>query len=91
MSIFGIFYFGIVTPLSLYSDLNLNYMLSPPLMMDGLDYRLESCVAIGAGFFVARLAATIFEFVFRRVIIFMPSKPTKGMWKKKKEEKKKTQ
>ena len=45
-SVFGLFYFTFVTPLSIYSGLNLNYMLSPPAnqyVVEGDWYRILSC------------------------------------------------
>lgn len=61
----GVFYFAVVTPLSFYSLLNLNYMLSPPpgTGLEGEDYRLISQGVIAVGFTIGRLVMVIVEFV----------------------------
>lgn len=76
-SIFGLFYFSVVTPLSIYSGLNLNYMLSPPPNQDiavGPWYRFVSCASVGTVFFVMRFLATLSEWV---LISIKPPSATK--------------
>ena len=56
-SVFGLFYFVFVVPASLYSKLNLKYMLSPPPVSPwGQDYRLWSQAAIFSAFAFSRAA-----------------------------------
>ncbi|GMH62459.1 hypothetical protein TL16_g05109 [Triparma laevis f. inornata] len=64
-AIMGVFYFAVVTPLSFYSLLNLNYMLSPPpgTGLEGEDYRLISQGIIAVGFTIGRLVMVFVEFV----------------------------
>ncbi len=68
-AIMGIFYFTIVTPLAFYSKLNLNYMLSPPLVIDGDDYRLKSRVGIAIAFAIARGTMILIEYIFVRKLV----------------------
>lgn len=68
-STFGLFYFGIVTPLSVYSGINLNYMLSPPPNQDvliGPWYRFLSTIFVSIVFFLLRVVATLVEWIFTR-------------------------
>jgi hypothetical protein len=68
-STFGLFYFGIVTPLSIYSGINLNYMLSPPPnqnILIGPWYRFLSTIFVGVIFFLLRLVATFVEWISTR-------------------------
>jgi len=62
---FGLFYFALVTPLAVYSGINLNYMLSPPPnpgdMVSGPNFRLMSIGCCTTLFFVFRLAALCAE------------------------------
>jgi hypothetical protein len=65
---FALFYFAFVTPLSIVSGLNLNYMLSPPANQDivvGNHYRLLSILCVGTVFFIMRFIATLIELVSR--------------------------
>lgn len=62
---FGLFYFGVGTPLSLLTGLNLNYMLHPPPnpgdIVGGSNFRLQSTLACAAIFFFIQVLATVFE------------------------------
>ncbi len=60
-SAFGLFYFVVVVPASLWSGLNLNYMTSPPPVIDGTDYRIKSQGFIFAAFAVARALTMALE------------------------------
>ena len=68
-SYFALFYFGVGVPLSLFSGLNLNYMLHPPPnpgdMVSGPNFRLQSTLACAAVFFFIQFLVTVFE-VFGR-------------------------
>ncbi|GMH93879.1 hypothetical protein TrST_g7931 [Triparma strigata] len=59
----GVIYFGFVTPMSIYSLLNLNYMLSPPpgTGLEGENYRLISQVLIAGGFCAGRGVMVVVE------------------------------
>ena len=69
---FGLFYFGVATPLSLKLGLNLNYMLSPPPtpgdMVAGPNFRLQSTLCCAAAFFFVQFMVTSVE-VFGRVAV----------------------
>ena len=69
---FGLFYFGIVVPLSLCYGLNINYMLSPPPtpgdVMSGPNFRLLSILCCAAAFFFIQFFATVGE-VFGRAVV----------------------
>lgn len=62
---FGLFYFGVGTPLSLLTGLNLNYMLHPPPnpgdIVGGSNFRIQSTLACAAIFFFVQFLATVFE------------------------------
>jgi vacuolar-type H+-ATPase subunit I/STV1 len=74
---FGLFYFGVATPLSLKLGLNLNYMLSPPPtpgdMVSGPNFRLQSTLCCAAAFFFVQFLVTAVE-VFGRVVVRKESK-----------------
>jgi hypothetical protein len=67
---FALFYFGVGVPLSLWSGLNLNYMLHPPPnpgdMVSGPNFRLQSTLACAVVFFFLQFLMTILEFLGRR-------------------------
>lgn len=70
---FALFYFAIVTPLSIFSGLNLNYMLSPPANQDivvGNNYRLISIICVALVFLATRLLAITMELVIRAINSF---------------------
>lgn len=70
-SYFAIFYFGIVTPLSIKSGLNLNYMLHPPPNQDDLvgeGYRITSIVYCAVSFTVMRFMIVVLEFMWRKLL-----------------------
>lgn len=65
-TMFGFFFVTIVTPLSLYSGLNLNYMTSPPpgaeeAGVNGENYRLQSAGVCAFVFFIVRIVVTLIE------------------------------
>uniref|UniRef100_A0A7S4J714 Uncharacterized protein n=2 Tax=Odontella aurita TaxID=265563 RepID=A0A7S4J714_9STRA len=64
-AIFALFYFSLVTPISIYSGLNLNYMLSPPPnpgdFVSGPNFRILSIGCCATLFFLARLLASVGE------------------------------
>ena len=66
---FAFFYVPVVTPLCIYSGLNLNYMMSPPPtpgdIIGGVNYRLISCAGVSMVFGVVRLVCTFIEFCIR--------------------------
>ena len=66
-SYFALFYFGIVTPISLKYGLNVNYMLSPPPtpgdLVGGPNYRLQSTLCCGSLFFFISFLVTVKEVV----------------------------
>lgn len=69
---FALFYFGIVTPMSILSGLNLNYMLHPPPNQDdlvGQGYRIMSIVYCGVLFTVMRFVLVVAEFCWRKIHI----------------------
>ncbi len=69
---FGLFYFGLATPLSLKLGLNLNYMLSPPPtpgdMVAGPNFRFQSTLCCAAAFFFVQFMVTVVE-VFGKVAV----------------------
>jgi hypothetical protein len=70
-SYFAIFYFGIVTPLSIKSGFNLNYMLHPPPNQDDLvgeGYRITSIFYCAVSFTVMRFIIVVFEFMWRKML-----------------------
>ena len=70
-SYFAFFYFGIVTPLSIQSGLNLNYMLHPPPNQDdlvGQGYRMMSIVYCVVSFAVMRMIIIVLELIWRKVL-----------------------
>ena len=74
---FAIFYFGIVTPLSIYSGLNLNYMLHPPPNQDDLVgewYRIMSIVYCAISFTVMRFILVLIEIVWRKIVLLVKKK-----------------
>jgi len=64
---FALFYFGIVTPISLKYGLNINYMLSPPPtpgdLIGGQNFRLQSTLYCGSLFFFISFLVTVKEVV----------------------------
>lgn len=68
-TIFSLFYVTIVTPLCMYSGLNLNYMMSPPPtpgnFINGSNYRLQSAACVFIVFWIMRFIATCVEFCIR--------------------------
>jgi len=68
---FGIFYVTIITPLSLYSGINLNYMLNPPPtpgnIISGPNYRLMSCAGTSLSFLFIRAVMSLAELILRLV------------------------
>ena len=64
---FALFYFGIVTPISLKYGLNINYMLSPPPtpgdLIGGQNFRLQSTLCCGSLFFFISFLVTVKEVV----------------------------
>lgn len=66
-ALFGLFYFALVTPISVYSGLNLNYMLSPPPnpgdVVSGPYFRIMSIGCCSTLFFIVRLLASVGELV----------------------------
>lgn len=66
---FSLYYVPIVTPVSIISGFNLNYMLSPPpLPVDfviGEDYRVMSMAFVFSVFFIMRVFITLLECAFR--------------------------
>ena len=62
---FALFYFAFVTPVAIYSGINLNYMLSPPPnpgdVVSGPNFRLMSIGCCATLFFMFRLAALCAE------------------------------
>lgn len=63
---FGLFYFGLMTPLGLYVGLNLNYMLSPPdAGFEGPTYRLWSIVLCQTLFAIMRALIICGEILLR--------------------------
>ena len=62
---FALFYFALVTPVAIYSGINLNYMLSPPPnpgnVVSGPNFRLMSIGCCATLFFLFRLAALCAE------------------------------
>lgn len=69
---FVFFYVTMITPLSIHTGLNLNYMLSPPptpgSIIAGPNYRLQSGLCVAIVFFVMRLLGTCIEFLIRYII-----------------------
>lgn len=78
---FGLFYFGVATPLSLKLGLNLNYMLSPPPtpgdVVAGPNFRFQSTLCCAAVFFFVQFMVTAVE-VFGRVAVRTATK--KSVW-----------
>ncbi len=64
---FGLFYFGIVAPFSLYVGLNLNYMLLPPAGsgVEGPTYRLQSIGVCVTVFTIMRVLLIVGEILLR--------------------------
>ena len=64
-TLFGIFYILIVTPISIWSGLNINYMLHPPStpgnIISGSHYRLVSTFCCATLFFCSRLCIMLSE------------------------------
>ena len=62
---FALFYFAFVTPVAIYSGINLNYMLSPPPnpgdVVSGPNFRLMSIGCCATLFFLFRFAALCAE------------------------------
>lgn len=68
-AIFAMAYYTFITPLSIVTGLNLNYMLNPPRGMGigGSGYRSQVSAQIFAGFFATRALFALGEAVTRRV------------------------
>lgn len=66
-ALFGLFYFTLVTPISIYSGLNLNYMMSPPPnpgdIVSGPNFRIMSIGCCSTAFFIVRLIASTGEII----------------------------
>jgi len=64
---FSLFYFSLVSTLSVWSGMNLNYMLSPPPtpgdFMEGINFRLVSAGCCSIMFAIGRILMGILEFV----------------------------
>jgi len=73
-----------VTIISIYTGMNINYMLSPPLAFAeiGDNYRVLSVAAIGLLFAVSRLACAL-------VSMLIPGISDRGLEKEKEKKKKK--
>ena len=71
-SYFAIFYFGIVTPMSIVSGLNLNYMLHPPPNQNdliGQGYRITSIGYCAVVFVIMRLMVIIMEMIWKWTLL----------------------
>ena len=69
-SAFLFFYFTIVSPLALYTGMNLNYMTNPPngadeMGVSGQNYRILSTGIVAFAFFITNALVTIMEGVVR--------------------------
>ena len=71
-TIFAFYYVTIITPISLLSGLNLNYMLNPPPLpvdwVQGPNYRLISCVLVFTVFALFRGIFMVLEILLRSFI-----------------------
>jgi len=81
-AIFALFYFVFVTPVAVYSGLNLNYMLSPPPnpgnVISGESFRLMSIGCCGALFFIMRFGALVGESLATAVLLKVRVSAGKG-------------
>jgi len=72
-TIFACYYVTIITPISLLSGLNLNYMLNPPPLpvdwVQGPNYRLISCVLVFTVFALFRGIFMVLEILLRSLFI----------------------
>ena len=72
-TIFACYYVTIITPISLLSGLNLNYMLNPPPLpvdwVQGPNYRLISCVLVFTVFALFRGIFMLLEILLRSLFI----------------------
>lgn len=84
-ALFGAAYFTIVTPLSIVTGINLNYMLQPPLGtgVEGTGYRVEVARTICLVFAGTRLFVVLVESASRRLIgsLFQAEKSNQGKTK----------
>lgn len=71
-TVFALFYFALVTPVAIYSGLNLNYMLSPPPnpgnVVSGENFRLMSTGCCATLFFIMRFGAVVGEIMAAAVL-----------------------
>jgi uncharacterized membrane protein YwaF len=74
---FALFYFAFVTPVAVYSGINLNYMMSPPPnpgdVVSGPNFRLMSIGCCATLFFMFRLAALCAEALATAIMTWVRS------------------